>query len=412
MRGRELETVAAAGEQLYCALEQALRGGSPVLPIPQKMSAELARALHGLAGGARPGEVGVRLDTAVVIATSGSTGTPKLVELSASALLANANASRETLGDDGQWLIALPTHTMGGLGQLVRSICSGIKPHYAADYGNPEALVQAAQRMTEPVKYTSLVPAQLYRLLELAQRDPCAADVLRGFRAVLVGGGLVSLELRQRAHELGVNLVRTYGATETAGGCVYDGVEIGDTKIRVRGGEVQLAGSNLASGYLNRELENLAFVTEKNAAGQLERWYRTGDSGYLMGGMLDITGRLDRVLISGGINISLESIEQVAQRVPGVAECCAAIIADEQWGHRAVLAVVPDRAVLEDSAGAQLALCELENISPLLAADIKARLRSEIGAGAVPKRLCAVANIPYLQSGKPDLQKIKQLHGD
>ena len=70
--------------------------------------------------------------------------------------------------------------------------------------------------------YTSLVPTQLHRLLD--QPDDVAA--LRAMTAVLLGGGAIDPTLRRRAEDAGIRVVATYGSSETAGGCVYDGVAL------------------------------------------------------------------------------------------------------------------------------------------------------------------------------------------
>ena len=90
----------------------------------------------------------------------------------------------------------------------------------------------------------------------------------------------------------------------------------GDTRMRIRGGEVQLSGSCLAAGYVGglgdaagaRALTDDRFIDDQGV-----RWYRTGDSGELLGGMLTVTGRLDRVIISGGVNVSLDEVERVVR---------------------------------------------------------------------------------------------------
>ncbi|MGO3147828.1 MAG: AMP-binding protein, partial [Leucobacter sp.] len=212
---------------LIAALDDALMGGAPVLPLepgldPGDPEIEALKALPLPAG------------TAVVVRTSGSSGTPKAVALSADALKASADATRDELGGPGQWLVTLPAHLISGLQMLVRSSASRIDPLFAPANADARALIELADRMEHDRRYISLVPVQLTRLLDLAESDLDAADTLTRFDAVLVGGQSVSLEQRRRAHALGVTLRRSYGMTETAGGCVYDGVEIGDTLVRIR----------------------------------------------------------------------------------------------------------------------------------------------------------------------------------
>ncbi len=364
---------------LLCGLADALAGGAPVLPVaPDADPAEIHRLQ----------QLELPAQTALVVRTSGSSGVPKAVALSAAALRESALATHDTLGGPGQWLVALPTHLISGLQMLVRSAVSGIAPEFFDGPFDPAALLEAATRLSHERRYLSLVPVQLERLLRVAEEDAGAADELRSFHAILVGGQAVTLDQRQRAHDLGVVLRRSYGMTETAGGCVYDGVEIGDTLVRIRGGEVQLAGPHLALGYVG----DPQLTAERFIADQGARWYRTGDAGHLLGGMLTVTGRLDRVFISGGVNVSLDEIERVASgELDGVAVVAVAV-EDPEWGQRPVL-------VVEGAAHATHPLCDR----------LRDRLRQQLGAAAVPERVVGMAALPRLAGGKPDLRQLSEL---
>lgn len=366
---------------LLAALADALEGGAPVLPVADGVSpADVERIL----------EHPLPAETALVIRTSGSSGVPKAVALSARALKASAEATHETLGGPGGWLVTLPTHLISGLQMLVRSAASGIDPVFVDGPFDAEKLLHAADGMNAERRYVSLVPVQFARLLDLAEGDEEAADALRRFDAVLVGGQQVSLGLRQRAHELGVALKRSYGMTETSGGCVYDGVEIGDTRVRIRVGEVQLAGSALALGYLgDPALTSKCFIEETNRAGERERWYRTGDAGELLGGMLTVTGRLDRVLVSGGVNVSLDQIEQVAREFEGWETALALATEHPEWGERPML-VVETR----------------EGSVPF--DEVRAAIREKLGPAATPEWATETQEVPRLPGGKPDLVAVEE----
>lgn len=329
--------------------------------------------------------------TALVIRTSGSSGVPKSVAISADALRAGAVATHEALGGPGQWLVALPVHLIAGAQMLIRSLVAGTDPVFCDGPDgrfDPEVFVQRAESMEAERRYASLVPVQLARVLDLAEQDRDAADTLRRFAAILVGGQGVSLESRRRAHALGLELRRSYGMTETSGGCVYDGVEIGDTRVRIRDGEVQIAGAVLAEGYLgDAALTDAAFIEDRGT-----RWYRTGDAGELLGGMLTVTGRLDRVVISGGINVSLDEVERVIREHDGWGEAVAVPVADAEWGERPGLV----RAIADGTEGS------------VGFADLQERVRSELGVAAVPAWATEIDEMPRLANGKPDLQRVRE----
>ena len=181
----------------------------------------------------------------IAVATSGSTGEPSEVLVSGDALRASARATADSLGAEGHWLLALPIDRIAGAMVVVRSrvastALTGVGPGpFTAD-----AFAAAADRLpADGPRFTSLVPTQLRRVLD----SPHGADALTSFTAVLVGGAALG-------HEPPANVVRTYGLTETAGGCVYNGVPIGDTVVRVgddgriRSAEVGSSSSN-TSGF-------------------------------------------------------------------------------------------------------------------------------------------------------------------
>ena len=366
---------------LIAALEDALAGGAPILPLPPGTDAgnpeiDAVRALP------------LPPDTAVVVRTSGSSGVPKSVALSARALKASAAATLDELGGDGQWLVTLPAHLISGLQMLVRSLVSGATPVFAEAGDGVQAILEAAETMEHERRYVSLVPVQLARLLDLAETDRDAVETLARFDAVLVGGQAVSLDLRRRAHALGVSLRRSYGMTETAGGCVYDGVEIGDTRVRIREGEVQLAGSTLASGYLGDEaLTAKHFVLDESRDGTVTRWYRTGDAGELLGGMLTVTGRIDRGIISGGVNVSLDEVERVAHELPGWGSAVAIAAPHPEWGEQASLVVET-----------------VEGAAPFT--EVQDTIRTRLGRPAMPVWANEIDVLPRLHGGKPDHKAI------
>lgn len=384
---------------LLAALADALDGGAPVLPrAPGLSDAHLEPLL----------KAELPAGTAVVVRTSGSSGVPKSVALSAAALRSSAAATHEALGGPGQWLVTLPAHLISGLQMLVRSQLAGVPAHLLPGPFDPAALLQASTQMQHERRYVSLVPVQLARLLDLAEADETAAELLRGFAGVLVGGQATPLSMRQRAHELGVALRRSYGMTETSGGCVYDGVEIGDTRVRIRDGEVQIAGSCLALGYVGDEaLTQHHFIMDAGT-----HWYRTGDAGALLGGMLTVTGRLDRVIISGGVNVSLDEVERVVRDLPGWHTAVALAAPHPEWGERVTLVrELPGAAGLSPHTEHASELDQTVGGGAGSGAtfeEVSVTLKKQLGAAAVPLWVNEMAHLPRLEGGKPDLPAIER----
>lgn len=360
-----------------------------------QLQRELERALDGgpAIGLGMLGEQPSEVDdgTAVVIGTSGSTGIPKRVILSAEALRSGAEATAERIGS-GRWLLALPAGYVAGLQVIVRSIVSGTSPVVLDGGFSPRAFAEATLAMLPggPL-FTSLVPAQISTLLDAAD-DTAVLAALQAYEAILVGGQALPQPVRDRAAEVGATLVRTYGSTETSGGCVYDGIPLNTAAVRVETGELQIAGPMLADGYLgDPALTARTFTRDEHGI----RWYRTGDLGIVEDGVVRVHGRADNVIVSGGINISLDRVERIVRAIPGLTGAVVVGVDDAQWGEASVIVV---------QRGEALRRSESEQLE-----HARAAVADEIGKPARPARLILVDELATLPSGKPDREAIRRI---
>ncbi|WP_448386700.1 o-succinylbenzoate--CoA ligase [Mycolicibacterium sp. XJ1904] len=311
-----------------------LAGRASVLPVPAENDRESSFLSEALRCGAEIDD-----DVAVVVPTSGTTGTPKGAMLSAAALTASAEATHHRLGGPGRWLLALAPHHIAGLQVLVRSVVAGTTPVALAPTFEPAELPSAVGALGPGRRYASLVAVQLDKAL----RDERAAEALATLDAVLIGGGPMPTDLAERAAAAGISVVRTYGMSETAGGCVYDGVPLDGVRVRIhdRGaaqpatsdrGRIVLGGRTLAKGYRNT-VDPDPFAD----AG----WFRTDDVGALdAAGRLMVLGRIDDAIGSGGLTIMPQVVEVVLATHDAVAECAVFGVPDERLGQRVAAAVV------------------------------------------------------------------------
>ena len=364
------------------ALRAALDGGPAVWPLEEPERARPA------------GEPAWVVDDriALVVETSGSTDAPKRVLLSAEALRASAAATEAALSGPGQWLLALPTHYIAGAQVLARSVVAGTEPVVLeGEHFDPAAFAEASARLDRRVpRYTSLVPVQLSRLVEAARTDRKVADALHAFDRILLGGQAASPSLILAADTLGVRITRTYGSSETAGGCVYDGRPLDGVRLRIVDGGVELSGPMLADGYLG-DPERTAGAFASDADGT--RWYRTGDLGELThDGTLRIRGRADDVIISGGVKVSLGEVERAVRAVPGFGDAIVVRVPDREWGERAaVVAPRTDAAAASDALTTLAAATDAAGLTP----------------AARPVRLELVDRLPLLATGKPDRRALE-----
>ena len=328
-------------------------------------------------------------EVVVHAATSGSTGTPKVARLTAGALTASARSTLTVLGGPGQWLLSTPATHIAGIQVLVRSALAGIPPVTVGPGGFTSArFSSAAARLTAPRRYTSLVPTQVARLLA----DDEGRAALARFDAVLVGGAAVPDTLRTAGRSAGTRIVATYGMSETAGGCVYDGRPLPGARMRIGDadpagvGVIELGGPMLASGYVDRpEQTALAFGTDPDGS----RWFRTDDLGRIDEGVLTVLGRRDDVINTGGLKVAPHVVEAaVAEALPDLARRCVVVaVPDERWGEAVTLVVEGDPV-------------------PALG-HLRSALRALLPAAALPTRLERGDAIPVLGPGKPDRRAVR-----
>ena len=385
---------------------------------------------------------------ALVVGTSGSTGTPKRTALTARALAASAAATENFFDSNSnaasQWLLALPAHYIAGAQVLARSVLAGTAPVIARSvtdpvHFSPEVFLQAVERMSSARRFISLVPTQLHKLLESADANPSLGaeihEALGSFTGILLGGAPARADLLAASTVLGLSTVTTYGSAETAGGCVYSGAVLPGVRVELvpeegmpavpdiegkpaQVGRIWISGAHLASGYIGdaaRTAEH--FFTAADGT----RWYRTDDYGLLSPAhgpdtaahdpdstahgnapRLQVLGRSDDVLISGGVKISARAVATVLEEHPAVREACVIGLPDARWGTAIAAAVT-----LVPSAGA--AATPTENSPALneeLCALLRARCAEKLGAPAAPKQLSILPDFPLTSTGKPDRAKI------
>ena len=370
--------VAPPGPAVLRALRAALGDGPALLPLAPDLPAPVLRgllaALHPTdlvdADGAHRqlhDGVGVPESTALVVATSGSTGAPRGVLLSDRALRAAASASLRRLGaGSGRWVACLPVQHVGGLLVLVRALLAGHEPVWHARF-DVAAVAEGGG------DHVALVPTMLGRLLD-------AGVDLGRFATLLLGGAAAPRPLLERAREAGARVVTTYGLTESAGGCVYDGEPLDDVDVRLDPtGGIHLAGPVLCDGYRD------------GSTPVHDGWLATADLGRFDGaGRLQVLGRADDVIVTGGENVAAARVEQLVAEAPGVAEVAVVGRPDVEWGQRVVAVVVADRGVRLDAEA------------------VRHHVAAVAARHEVPREVRVVDALPLLPGGKVDRVALRE----
>ncbi len=374
---RDLRTLpvpsGAAVAEVFPALAEALAGRGPaLLPVPAADPARTRLLVDALS----PGEP-IDPRAALVVSTSGSTGTPKGAVLSAAALEASAAATDSALGGPGRWILALPAHHIAGIQVVLRSLRAGVDPVVVdvSEGFHPAALPAAVDTCAGERAYTSLIPGQLATVLDSGSPD--AVTALATLDAVLLGGAAAAPALLVRAADAGIRVVRTYGMSETAGGCVYDGLALPGVRVEIDdddGGRVWLSGPQVALGYRN---------DPRHEAFARRGWFRTDDAGELdPDGRLHILGRIDEALSVGGLTLLPQALEDALRRHAAVVDAVVVGLPHPQLGTRPAAAVV-----LRGEASPE---------------ELRAHVTGLLGEHSAPAEVVAVAALPLLPGGKVD----------
>jgi acyl-CoA synthetase (AMP-forming)/AMP-acid ligase II len=363
---RVLITADQFGRQDYLAGLDELRAEVPGLEHVVVVTASEGRALPP--GAERfeslvddpplAGPVAVDPDWPAVIGyTSGTTAAPKGVIHTHRSLVFEVRqlASNMPKADRATLIGAPIAHAIGMLGGLLLPLFHQRALHFV-DVWEPDFVLDALLEadLTSGTGST-------YFLTSLLDSPKFGAEHASKLVWAGLGGSPVPVAVSERAAKLGINVTRNYGSTEhpsttgspfeaplekrhTTDGRAMPGVELRllDPDGREVGpgepGEILSRGPDLCAGYTDPAL-NEAF----DDAG----WYRTGDVGILdADGYLTITDRVKDIIIRGGENVSAAEVEELLQRMPGVAEVAVVAAPDPRLGEHgcAFFRLLPDAA--------------------------------------------------------------------
>ena len=238
----------------------------------------------------------------LVVQTSGSTGSPKYAHLGWDHFHGLPPATG--------YLLSVPLHHVSGLAILFRT---------------DDPILPGTGRDNE-VTHASFVPTQLKRYLN--------KPIYPNLRTILLGGAPIPYDLCKEAYDKGFHIDLTYGMTEMASqvathpfhpstGIVF-GHGLQGRSIKLVDGEIWVKGTSLFYGYLNAP------------SPCIDGWFPTNDLGRMGPNGLEVIGRKDRMLISGGENIYPEEIEKLLLSHPLIFSVRVSPIPDPEYGQRPI----------------------------------------------------------------------------
>jgi o-succinylbenzoate---CoA ligase len=327
--------------------------------------------------------------------TSGTTHTPKIVPIKRRQIFFAAHSSAENFKPEVNryWLLCLPLNHIGGISIILRSILYN-SAVFRMDHFNVED-VRTFLSENKLFEVASLVPTMLIRVLE----DPLF-QVHSGFKAILLGGGPISLDLINKSVTRGIPVVSSYGMTEScaqiaanamlnpsgtyppkaSAGTVFppNQIQIRDENGKIQPpleqGQIWLKGPQIFDGYLVNELNKDVFDEEG--------WFNTGDFGHLnRNNQLFIENRRSDLIITGGENVNPLKVETALNELPHVVESAVIGIPDPKWGQRIVAFIIPgDHSFKEDQ--------------------IRNDLQKKLQGFQIPKEFIEVSELPKSSIGK------------
>lgn len=334
---------------------------------------------------------------AAIIYTSGTGGRPKGARITFGNLWYAAVASSLHIGhhEDDVWLAVLPLFHIGGLSMVYRAAigATGLIVHERFDPADTLSAMEAG------VTLISLAPVMLQRLIDANGDAPWPP----GTRCMLIGGAPTPEALIEECIARGIPAAPTYGLTESTAqiatmlpGDLHrkpgsSGIPLPLTELRIVSdgrvaepgtvGEIEFSGPTRFAGYLGNP------ISETD-----DRWFKTGDAGYLDDeGYLYVVDRRDDLIVSGGENIYPAEIERVLMEHPRVLDAGVVGIPDPTWGARPVAFIVWD-SVPDEAEEA-----------------LRAHCRERLASFKSPDRITFISALPRTASGKVLRRSLREM---
>ncbi len=332
----------------------------------------------------------------ILIPTGGSSGGVKLAIHTWETLSAACEGVHDFLGEGPMNnCCVLPLYHVSGLMQLMRSFLTGGRIAFPDFQELKEGRFPPFELGTLCL---SLVPTQLQRLV-VQQR---ISEHLMLARALFIGGGPLPLSVAEQARALKLPLVLSYGMTETAAmvAALSPDEFLAGESVRlqllshVEVETISPEGRHCELGESGRiciRAKSLFLGYHGQRSLDLRAGYLTDDEGVLTEGRrLQVLGRTDRIIISGGEKIDPREVESVIMETGTVEQVMVLGWPDEEWGQKLVAFYVL-AGVITDTRKWEEAL------------------RADLVNYKIPKLMIQVPILPLDNRGKVDRRLMQSL---
>lgn len=258
--------------------------------------------------------------SSVTSKTSGSTGTPKEIELDKNVMIASAKATINflQLNSSHNALLCLSCEHIAGKMMVVRAFVSGMNLIVTEPSSIP-----LENLLHEKINFAAFVPMQVFMMLQQEKYKPA----LQHINHIIIGGSDISYNIKQLLKTFSNNIYETFGMTETVSHIALKLLSKNSTEeyfTTLNGITVSKNANDClvihAPQLSSTPIETNDIVDLKNE--QHFKWL----------------GRLDNVIVSGGLKFYPESVEQKIK--PIIKEpFFIAGVADEKLGSRLILLI-------------------------------------------------------------------------
>ncbi|WP_280748950.1 AMP-binding protein [Parabacteroides sp. PF5-9] len=306
----------------------------------------------------------------LTLQTSGSTGQPKQITVRKEQMRQSARQTNDFLGlqPGDTALLCMPLQYIAGKMMVVRALERNLRLIVRQPSGHPLADVDT------PVRFAAMVPMQVYNTLQ----QPDEVERLKAIDILIIGGGFINDELKNRLRDFPNKIYATYGMTETL------------SHIALR----RINGEDRSEYYTPFPGIKLTLSTDHALVIDLpyiDQPLETNDIAELLpDGRFRILGRKDNVINTGGIKVQAEELEAALHLVIDTPYAITSV-SDPRLGEAIVL------------------LVENEKTNSPSMDMLYAQICRQIPTHQQPKMIIPVANIPLTATGKIDRKACKNL---